>query len=282
MKLKKRDSRYRDGVLRYGLLVPLVMIIASVTVSVFSYTNAKEGIRADLNEGMFVMVNENSGVWTRQDTIMALRQMQEATHRPMIYRAWDVEFRNAVLKDDVYFTLALVDKNAAASNTGLNIDPAWQASGGLASDSILLVPECETECVAVKIQGFANCSMASVFAASDQTVPGVLFSLSMVMMAGALVWRRKGAGQTESVANMVPSIDGIRLTPMQRRFTQMLLDAPGLKVDKMTLCAALWDNKSNAEESLYTLVRRTKAALADADIEIRCNRGDSYELRVRL
>ena len=53
-----------------------------------------------------------------------------------------------------------------------------------------------------------------------------------------------------------------------------------MRVDKATLCSALWDNKSNAEESLYTLVRRTKTALAETDIEIICNRGESYELRV--
>ena len=67
---------------------------------------------------------------------------------------------------------------------------------------------------------------------------------------------------------------------MQRQLTQMLLDAPDMRVDKRTLCETLWGNKSNAEESLYTLVRRTKAALADVNIEIICNRGDSYELRI--
>lgn len=78
----------------------------------------------------------------------------------------------------------------------------------------------------------------------------------------------------------MPTLDGIKLTPMQRQFAQMLLDAPEMKVDKRTLCESLWYNKSNAEESLYTLVRRTKAALAKANMEIICNRGDSYELRI--
>lgn len=67
---------------------------------------------------------------------------------------------------------------------------------------------------------------------------------------------------------------------MQRQLTRMLLEAPGMKVDKRSLCESLWGNKSNAEESLYTLVKRTKDALAEANMEIVCNRGDSYELRV--
>ncbi|MDE6249313.1 MAG: helix-turn-helix domain-containing protein, partial [Paramuribaculum sp.] len=77
-----------------------------------------------------------------------------------------------------------------------------------------------------------------------------------------------------------PSLDGIKLTPMQRQLTRMLLEAPGMKVDKRRLCESLWGNKSNAEESLYTLVKRTKNALAEANMEIVCNRGDCYELRI--
>lgn len=102
-------------------------------------------------------------------------------------------------------------------------------------------------------------------------------------MAGMFVWSRKESEtpETELIAvPATPSLDGVKLTPMQRRFAQMLLDAPDMKVDKRVLCETLWDNKSNAEESLYTLVRRTKNALAEANIEIVCNRGDSYELRV--
>lgn len=97
------------------------------------------------------------------------------------------------------------------------------------------------------------------------------------------IWRRK---ETEPITELavevpsIPSLTGIKLTPMQRQLAQMLLDAPDMKVDKATLCSALWGNKSNAEESLYTLVRRTKAALSVANMEIVCNRGDSYELRV--
>ena len=67
---------------------------------------------------------------------------------------------------------------------------------------------------------------------------------------------------------------------MQRQLTRMLIDAPGMRVDKRTLCETLWGDKSNAEESLYTLVKRTKNALVQANMEIVCNRGDSYELRI--
>lgn len=261
--------------LRYGMFLPLVLMIASVVSCCFSYSNAKQNIVSDLNDAMLALANENSEVWTRQDTIAALRQMHETTHKPLIYQASDVNFRNSALKDEAYFTLVLVDKKNAA--------PKIQGNK-IASDSIMLVPERAVDGLAIQVQGFADCSIASVFAASDQTLPGVLFTLSILSMASMFVWRRKETeipdAELASIGSAVHPLDGIKLTPMQRQFAQLLLDAPEMRVDKATLCSILWGNKSNAEESLYTLVRRTKTALSAANIEIICNRGESYELRI--
>lgn len=269
------SSAHRTVVLRYGMLIPLALMIASVITCCFSYSDAKQNIANDLNDAMFALANENSELWTRPDTIAAIRQMYETTHKPLIYQASDVNFRNTSLKDEVYFTLALVDKkNTLPKIHGYKI----------ASDSIMIVPERATDGLAIQVQGFADCSVASVFGASDQTMPGILFSLSILSMAGVFVWKRREIEKSEAgliALTAFPSLDGIKLTPMQRRFAQMLLDAPDMKVDRTTLCEALWDNKSNAEESLYTLVRRTKVALADANMEIVCNRGESYELRIK-
>lgn len=260
--------------LRYGIFIPMAFMIASVITCCFSYSNAKQNIANDLNDAMFALVNENSEIWTRPDTIAAIRHMHETTHKPLIYQASDVNFRIPSLKDEAYFTLALVDKKNASNIIGGN---------KIASDSIMLMPEGAADGIAIQVQGFADCSMASVFFASDQTLPGILLSLSIISMVGMFVWKRKETEipETELVAvSTATSLDDIRLTPMQRQLAQMLLDAPGMKVDKISLCESLWGNKTNAEESLYTLVRRTKKALAEANMEIVCNRGDSYELRI--
>ncbi len=261
--------------LRYGLLIPLVLMISSIVSGCFAYFNAKQNITDDLNEVMIALVKEKSGLWTRQDTIVALRHMYKTTHKPIIYEASDLNFKNEALKEMAYYSLILVDKkNAGRKITGNKI----------ASDSIMLVPEKSVDGLAIQVQGFAECSIASVLALSDKTMPGLLFSLSILSMASLYVWRRNENFQLETeVVDPVPAtpnIDSIKLTPMQRKLTQMLLEAPDKKVDKATLCTALWGNKSNAEESLYTLVRRTKTALSEANIEIICNRGDSYQLRV--
>ena len=261
--------------LRYGMLIPLALMIASVVSCCISFSNAKQNIVNDLNDAMLALANENSEVWTRQDTIATLRKMHETTHKPLIYQASDVNFKNPILKDEAYFTLALVDKKNAVSKIYGN---------KIASDSILLVPERAADGLAIQVQGFADCSMASVFAASDHTLPSVLFALSILSMTSMIVWGRKDSEMSEpdlaSVSSSLHPLDDIKLTPMQRQFAQMLLEAPEMRVNKTTLCLALWGNKSNAEESLYTLVRRIKTALAEANIEIICNRGESYELRI--
>lgn len=273
--MKQENTPVNNGsTLRYGMLVPLALTIASVISCCLSYSNAKQSITDDLNDAMLSLANENSELWTRPDTIAAIRQMYETTHKPLIYQASDVNFRNNSLKDEAYFTLALVDKR--------NTSPNFKGNK-IASDSIMLVPAQATNGLAIQVQGFADCSMASIIIASDQTLPGILFSLSILSMASMFVLKRRAVKISERGLVAIPaspSLDGIKLTPMQRRFAQMLLDAPDRKVDKRILCEVLWGNKSNAEESLYTLVRRTKTALAKADIEIVCNRGDSYELRV--
>lgn len=259
---------------RYGMFIPLAFMIASVITCCLSYSNARQNIANDLNEAMFALADENSELWTRPDTVAAIRQMYETTHKPLIYQASDVNFRIASLKDEAYFTLALVDKKSSFHKIGGN---------KIASDSIMLMPRHSADGIAIQVQGFADCSMASVFSASDQILPGILLTLSFLSMAGMFVWKRRESEvvETELIAvPATPSLTGVKLTPMQRRFAQMLLEAPDMKVDKRVLCETLWDNKSNAEESLYTLVRRTKNALAEVNMEIVCNRGDSYELRI--
>lgn len=273
--MEQANSTANNGLaLRYGMFIPLAFLIASIVSCCFSYSNAKQNITEDLNDAMFALANENSELWTRPDTVAAIRHMHETTHKPLIYEASDVNFRNTALKDEAYFTLALVDKKTIAPKIREN---------KISSDSIILVPECATDGLAIKVQGFADCSMATVFSASDQTLPGILFSLSILSLTGIFAWRKRTPVMSQAgvvAVPVMPTLDGIKLTPMQRQFAQMLLDAPDMKVDKRTLCEALWDNKSNAKESLYTLVRRTKTALAKVNMEIICNRGDSYELHI--
>lgn len=239
--MKNNLSANSGSALRYGMFIPLALMIASVITCCLSYSNAKQNIADDLNDAMFALANKNSELWTRPDTIAAIRHMHETTHKPLIYQASDVNFRTPSLKDVTYFTLALVDTKSASRGIGGN---------KIASDSIMLMPEHAAEGLAIQVQGFADCSMASILYASDQTLSGILFVLSILSMASMLIWKRKETETPDAefiAISASPSLDGIKLTPMQRQLTRMLLEAPGMKVDKRSLCESLWGNKNNAE-----------------------------------
>ena len=204
--MKQDNSTANNGsALRYGMFIPLTFMIASVISCCFSYSKAKQTIADDLNDAMFALANENSELWTRPDTVAAIRQMYETTHKPLIYEASDINFKNSSLKDEAYFTLALVDKK--------NASPGIRGNK-IASDSIMLVPECATDGLAIMVQGFADCSMASVFRTSDQTLPGILFSLSILSLTGMFVWRKRTPVMPQARVIAVPAtptLNGIHL-----------------------------------------------------------------------
>lgn len=167
------SSSKSDRSLHYGMLIPMAMLIASVATCCLSYSKAKQNIAEDLNQAIIALASENSRLWTRPDTVAAIRQMYAATHKPMIYQASDLDFRNPILKTKAYYSLALVDMK--------NVTPKARGSQ-ITSDSIILVPEQASDGFAVEVQGFADCSMASVFAVSDQTLPAMLFAVALLSM----------------------------------------------------------------------------------------------------
>ena len=72
----------------------------------------------------------------------------------------------------------------------------------------------------------------------------------------------------------------LHLTPMQEHLMEMFMKAPGHRLTKQEICDALWPNKDNAAETLYTTIRRLRNELHESsDWEITSERGKNYELR---
>ncbi len=63
--MKNNLSANSGSALRYGMFIPLALMIASVITCCLSYSNAKQDIADDLNDAMFALANENSELWTR-------------------------------------------------------------------------------------------------------------------------------------------------------------------------------------------------------------------------
>lgn len=117
------ETRVNGGpagrMLRRAMLVQAALLVASVVTCCLSYSHAREGMADDLNEAMMALAKENAEVWTRQDTITALRHLHAATRGPLICQASDVEFRHPALKEEAYFMLALT-RSATPKNLMLD------------------------------------------------------------------------------------------------------------------------------------------------------------------
>jgi DNA-binding response OmpR family regulator len=74
----------------------------------------------------------------------------------------------------------------------------------------------------------------------------------------------------------------IKLTPMQQQLMEMFMSAPGYTLSKQQICDALWPKKDDANDTLYTLIRRLKPIIEEhSDLMIESDRGRAYELKIR-
>ena len=74
----------------------------------------------------------------------------------------------------------------------------------------------------------------------------------------------------------------VKLTPMQQQLMEMLWQSPTHQLSKAEICNALWPKKPDANETLYTLIRRLKPIIEEhSDLKIESDRGKAYGLKVR-
>jgi DNA-binding SARP family transcriptional activator len=63
---------------------------------------------------------------------------------------------------------------------------------------------------------------------------------------------------------------------------EMLWLSPSRQLSKTEICDALWPKKPDANETLYTLIRRLKPIIEQhSDLKIEVDRGKSYGLIIR-
>ena len=74
----------------------------------------------------------------------------------------------------------------------------------------------------------------------------------------------------------------IHLTPMQHTLLEMFLKSDNHTLTKQEICDRLWPKKPDANDTLYTLIRRIKPIIeANSNLKIESDRGKSYSLEVR-
>lgn len=76
--------------------------------------------------------------------------------------------------------------------------------------------------------------------------------------------------------------DAIHFTPMQQQLMRMFWEAPSYTLSKEVICDELWPKKEDANDTLYTLIRRLKPVLEEhTELMLVADRGRSYSLVVK-
>jgi hypothetical protein len=132
-------------------------------------------------------------------------------------------------------------------------------------------------------------SAATIFSLSDQRLPMVLWSMVLLwgMFCLYLHRQRSALGLYGGLALQDGRfIDAkgniVKLTPMQHQLMEMLWQSPSHQLSKTVICDALWPKKEDANETLYTLIRRLKPIIEQhSNLKIEVDRGRSYGLTIK-
>ena len=141
----------------------------------------------------------------------------------------------------------------------------------------------------------AKCSAATIFSMSEQR-PALVLWMTAMLWAVFCFYRRKqvipmltgvqqygGLNYAESEGRFFDA-EGqhVKLTPMQQQLMEMFFRSESHLLTKTEICDALWPKKEDANETLYTLIRRLKPIIEQhSDLKIEADRGKSYELKMK-
>ena len=132
-------------------------------------------------------------------------------------------------------------------------------------------------------------STATILSLSDQRPSMILWSMAMLWGLFCLYQHRRNV--TLGLYGGLALQDGhfvdakgnkVKLTPMQQQLMEMLWQAPTHQLSKTEICNTLWPKKPDANETLYTLIRRLKPIIEQhSDLKIEADRGKSYGLTIK-
>ncbi len=219
----------------HPILLFLLLIGSCLWVSIDSYRRTERAIVADLNQALQRTIAEKQSLYLTPDTIATFRSHLQL--EPLK--------QNSIMCYDMQ-----------GNSSGLHSKSIQWNEGGRSQ----------------AFQGYANCSMATVFSLSDQR-PAALLAFLALLCAGYSLRRRKQRPA------LIP-ITKLPLTPMQRQLMDMFHKSPDSRLAKQTICDTLWPKKPDASTTLYTLVSRLNRILAKhTSLHIDTERGGDYTLR---
>lgn len=267
----------------------LTLMLSSLIAGHHGYANARKAITTDLNQALIHTIQRENGNIIPQDTIRLYKQLRKSAKGEIWLAIADERFcRNLDdprIRKNAFITFDVVDMHYKEKTQDTDI---------ISSDTVLVDNKTTGDTLAIK--SCVRLSAATVFSLSDQR-------LSYSLMLTALVWafftwclsragKEEPAPDTTGYGGIYYSADDrcfhdlkhkpVHLTPMQRQLLLMLWEAPSHTLSKEEICTALWPKKDNANDTLYTLVRRLRPILeSHSSLKIVAYRGQSYALETK-
>ena len=132
-------------------------------------------------------------------------------------------------------------------------------------------------------------STATILSLSDQRPSMILWSMAMLWGLFCLYQHRRNVtlglygGLALQNGHFVDARGNkVKLTPMQQQLMEMLWKSPTHQLSKTEICNTLWPKRPDANETLYTLIRRLKPIIEQhSDLKIEADRGKSYGLTIK-
>ena len=145
-----------------------------------------------------------------------------------------------------------------------------------------------------KLTAESNCAIPVVFMLSDQRASASLLFLGLLWLLASSLYLRKNrplllqhgfayGGLILHDGTITTHLGNpIHLTPMQYELLEMFLNSESHTLTKQEICNRLWPKKPDANDTLYTLIRRTRPILeAHTNLTFESNRGKSYSLVIK-
>lgn len=247
-----------------AVLVFFSLMIPSFILSYGSYATTKESIIDDVNQAL-------------AQTILCKKNNQITADTLKVFRS---NLKNYQLKEISYLSMCTDEP----SKTSFCSDTMSYTYG----EQRFLV------------RAYPNCSKAEIFSMSKQTIPGMIFTISILWgIFSMLYFHRKynsqpGLNSNEQIiafGNLSFSIshslfynerkEEIYFTPMQQSLIKMLMIDEHKKLSVNEICNRLWPGKENAKETLYTLVRRVKPIIEkNSNVRLLSDKGGYYSLKI--
>ena len=286
----------------FPILVFMGLFVSSLLAGHHSFREAQCAISDDLSQALFQTFRKDKSTFVCRDTIRAYKQLQASADGEVMLAITDDKFKRNLkhdeLKKGAYVSFGLFSRSEHPAKE-------WKPSfwlfreSQIQSDTLIIDDEQLGETVMLK--GISEPELATVFRISDQRLSLTLAFASLLWALYSYSFYRKkrdeeielcvepvslnyGGVYYSDVTDMFYGSDGdnIHFTPMQQQLMLMFWEEPSHTLSKEAICAELWPKKEDANDTLYTLIRRLKPVLEEhTRLMLVADRGKSYSLVVK-